>query len=317
MFALLAGGVADEELRPERWSSLLGRIGRGLEALPGVNVPYRGVDEDTMLALGVGGTLIAAAAAVLAFWPREKGQTGFRTAALILLVAVYAVPAVVLDFEGEFLRGALLALLVLAFLRLERLPVGDVPAAGVAAGVAAIVALAAAPLLDGREPWWDYERWAVDTAAARAVGFSWDHTYSPLDWPRDGREMLRVQARQAAYWKARDLDIFDGAVWRQDPRPRSEAVGWSSPRTSSRAARGPSRSTSRSATWSPTRSSRPGSRPRCGASRDPSAAASSPRPTGSGRGTRTRPTSTRHGRATGRCATPRRTTRTGCACTAR
>ena len=37
--ALLAGGVADEELRPERWSSLLGRIGRGLEALPGVNVP--------------------------------------------------------------------------------------------------------------------------------------------------------------------------------------------------------------------------------------------------------------------------------------
>ena len=223
--ALLAGGVADEELRTERWSSLLGRIGRGLEALPGVNVPYRGVDEDTMLALGVGGTVIVVAAAVLAFWPRENGQTGFRTAALILLVAVYAVPAVVLDFEGEFLRGALLALLVLAFLRLERLPVGDVPAAGIAAAVAAIVALAAAPLLDGREPWWDYERWAVDTATARAVGFSWDHSYSPLDWPRDGREMLRVRARQAAYWKAMDLDIFDGAVWRQNPRPRSEAVG--------------------------------------------------------------------------------------------
>ena len=41
--------------------------------------------------------------------------------ALILLVTLYAVPAVALDFEGEFLRGALLALLVLAFLRLERL----------------------------------------------------------------------------------------------------------------------------------------------------------------------------------------------------
>jgi transglutaminase-like putative cysteine protease len=222
--ALLAGGAADEELRAGRWSSLMGRIGRGFEALPGVNVPYRGVDEDTMLALGVGGTVIVVAAAVLAFWPRENGQTGFRSAALILLVALYAVPAVVLDFQGEFLRGALLAVLVLAFLRLERLPVGDVPAAGVAAGVAAVLALLAAPLLDGREPWWDYERWAVDTAASRAVGFSWDHSYSPLDWPRDGREMIRVKADESAYWKARDLDIFDGTVWRQDPRPRSQAV---------------------------------------------------------------------------------------------
>jgi len=223
-FALMAGGAADEELRPERWGSLMGRIGRGLEALPGVNVPYRGVDGSTMLALGVGGTLLAVLAAVLAFWPRSGGRTGFRAAALILLVALYAVPAIVLDFQGEFLRGALLAVLVLAFLRLERLPVGDVPAAGVAVGVAAVLALLAAPLLDGREPWWDYERWAVDTAAARSVGFNWDHSYSPLDWPRDGREMIRVKASQAAYWKARDLDIFDGTTWRHDPRPRSQAV---------------------------------------------------------------------------------------------
>jgi transglutaminase-like putative cysteine protease len=191
--------------------------------LPGVNVPYRGVDEATMLALGVGGTVLAVAAAVLAFWPRGE-RTGYRTAALLLLVALYAVPAIVLDFEGEFVRGAILALLVLAFLRLERLPVGDVRPAGIAAAVAAVAALAAAPLLDGREPWWDYESWAVDTATSRAVGFSWDHNYEPLDWPRDGREMIRVKARQAAYWKARDLDIFDGTVWRQDPRPRSAAV---------------------------------------------------------------------------------------------
>jgi transglutaminase-like putative cysteine protease len=222
--ALLAGGVADEELRPERWDSLLGRIGRGVEALPGVNVPYRGVDEATMLALGVGGTVLAVAAAVLAFWPRSGGRTGFRPLALLLLVTLYAVPAVVLDFEGEFIRGALLALLVLAFLRLERLPVGDVKAAGIAAAVAAIAALAAAPVLDGREPWWDYEAWAVDTATAREVGFSWEHDYSPLDWPRDGREMLRVKARQPAYWKAQDLDLFDGNTWRVDPRVRSEAV---------------------------------------------------------------------------------------------
>jgi transglutaminase-like putative cysteine protease len=36
--------------------------------------------------------------------------------------------------------------------------------------------------------------------------------------------MLRVKARQAAYWKAQDLDLFDGNTWRVDPRVRSEAV---------------------------------------------------------------------------------------------
>ena len=260
----MAGGAADEELRPERWSSLLGRIGRGLEALPGVRVPYRGVDEATMIALGVGGTLLAALAAVLAFWPRSGGRTGFRAAALILLVALYAVPAVVLNFEGEFLRGALLAVLVLAFLRLERLPVGDVPAAGVAAGVAAVLALLAAPLLDGREPWWDYERWAVDTAAARAVGFNWDHSYSPLDWPRDGREMIRVKARQARVLEgARPRHLRRHGLAPGPAAAQSRRSPRTCPRTSSRAAPGPSRWTSRSATWSPTRSSPPASRPRC------------------------------------------------------
>jgi hypothetical protein len=42
-----------------------------------------------------------------------------------MLVTLYAVPAVALDFEGEFLRGALLAMLVLAFLRLERLRLSE------------------------------------------------------------------------------------------------------------------------------------------------------------------------------------------------
>ena len=47
--ALLAGGLADEYLRPERWSELLAGASRGFEALPGVNVPYRGIDEWTRL----------------------------------------------------------------------------------------------------------------------------------------------------------------------------------------------------------------------------------------------------------------------------
>ena len=87
---------------------------------------------------------------------------------------------------------------------------------------AAIAALAIAPAIDGGRPWWDYERWALDTAGDRAVVFTWNHDYSPLDWPRDGRELLRVKASIPAYWKAADLDVFDGRIWRQDPRQRSE-----------------------------------------------------------------------------------------------
>ena len=215
--ALMAGGVADEDLRPDRWGELFAGVGRGFDALPGVRVPYRGLDEWVRIVIGAGGTLLAVVAALLAFWPR-RGRTGFPAAALLALVTLYVVPAVVLDFEGEFLRGALLALLMVAFLRLEKLRVRDAPAAGVAAVAVAVAALLAAPLLDGREPWWDYESWADQTAGTRAVSFSWDHDYSPLDWPRDGRELLRVRARMPSYWKAMDLDVFDGLTWRHDPR---------------------------------------------------------------------------------------------------
>ena len=70
--ALLAGGLADEYLLPDRWGALASGGSRGVDALPGVRVPYRGVDEWTRLAISVGGTLLAAVAALL--WvtrPRE------------------------------------------------------------------------------------------------------------------------------------------------------------------------------------------------------------------------------------------------------
>ena len=218
--AILGGGVADELVRPDRWGELASGISRGLEALPGVRVPYRGVDQWTRTVIPLGGTVLVVLAAALAFWPRGNGKTGFPGVALFLLVALYAVPAVALDFENEFLRGAALALLVLAFLRLEKLRVGDASNAGLVAAGVAVLALMLAPALDGDEPWWDYESWALNAASARSTSFSWDHDYGPLDWPRDGRELLRVRAtRRAAYWKAENLDGFDGARW---IRTRSE-----------------------------------------------------------------------------------------------
>jgi transglutaminase-like putative cysteine protease len=229
VLALLGGGIADELLRPDRWGELTAGISAGLQALPGVRVPYRGLDEWTRTVIPVGGTLLVAVAGALAFWPRRQ-KIGFPGAALFLLVALYAIPAVALNFENEFLRGAALALLVMAFLRLEKLRVGDAGNAGLVAVGVATLALIVAPALDSGQPWWDYERWADDAASARSTSFSWNHNYGPLDWPRDGRELLRVRAdKRPAYWKAENLDGFDGIHWTEidasvdDPgRPENE-----------------------------------------------------------------------------------------------
>jgi protein-glutamine gamma-glutamyltransferase len=210
--ALLAGGIADELIRPDRWGELISGIDRGLTSLPGVRVPYRGLDEWTRTVISVGGTVLAVAATLLAFWPRAH-TLGFRHVALILLVTLYVVPAVALDFQGEFLRGAVLALLVLGYLRLETIGVSDAGAAGMLAIGVVVLGMIAAPALDKDAPWWDYEAWALNTASAKSTSFSWDHTYGVLDWPRDGRELLRVKARRAAYWKALNLDEFDGEHW--------------------------------------------------------------------------------------------------------
>jgi transglutaminase-like putative cysteine protease len=227
--ALLGGGVPDELLRPDRWGELSAGIGRGIESLPGVRVPYRGVDGWTRTVIPLGGTILVGVAGAAAFWPRRRG-IGFPAVALGLLVALYAIPAVALDFENEFLRGAALALLVLAFLRLEKLRVGDAGNAGMVAAGVAVLALMLAPALDADQPWWDYESWALGAASARSTSFSWDHDYGPLDWPRDGRELLRVRAqKRPAYWKAENLEGFDGIRWREidadvdDPgRPENE-----------------------------------------------------------------------------------------------
>ena len=222
--ALLAGGAADELLSPARWDELAAGIARGVSSLPGARVPYRGLDEWTRLVIGTGGVVLVAGAALVAFWPRGGRAPGNLGAAVVLLVAVYATPAVALDQEGEFLRGAVLALLVLACLTLERLQAVEVRAAAGLAAVAAAGALLAGPVLDSNQPWWDYENWALSAASSRSTTFDWEHDYGPLDWPRDGRELLRVRARTGSYWKADALDGFDGQRWVRVPLAISDSA---------------------------------------------------------------------------------------------
>jgi transglutaminase-like putative cysteine protease len=211
--ALLAAGLPDEYLRPDRWGAVAGGVSRGLETLPGARVPFRGLDGWTRMVIAAGGTLLVVLGVLLAFWPRSGGRLGFRGPALVAFVALYAVPSIALIFDHEFLAGALLVILVVAFLRLERLRLRDAPAAGIAVGVVALAGLLAAPALDRDEPWWDYETWALSSSTSKTMAFSWNHDYGPLDWPRDGRELLRVKAERPMYWKAQNLDFFDGESW--------------------------------------------------------------------------------------------------------
>ena len=74
-------------------------------------------------------------------------------------------------------------------------------------------------------PWFDYRAWAEEFGPGEPVAFDWGHSYGPLDWPREGSEVLRVDAQDPSYWKVEDLDEFDGAVWTdvRVPSLRSES----------------------------------------------------------------------------------------------
>ena len=224
---LMAGRIADELLMPGGWSELAGGISRGISDLPGVRVPYRGLDDWVRTVIPLGGSVLVLLAALLAFWPR-RSKLGFPVAALLVLMVLYVVPVVALDFTVEFFRGAVFTLLMVAFLRLEKLRRPDSPAAAALAVVATLVALVAAPILNRDTPWFDYETWAAETSTSKSTSFTWDvQNYGGLNWPRDGRELIRVKARTPAYWKAQNLDAYDGHVWTRSQVPvrRPRAAG--------------------------------------------------------------------------------------------
>ena len=97
---LMAGRVPDELLLPSGWSELSGGISRGISDLPGVRVPYRGLDEWVRTVIPIGGSVLVLLAALLAFWPR-RSRLGFPGAALLVLIVLYVVPVVALDFTAS------------------------------------------------------------------------------------------------------------------------------------------------------------------------------------------------------------------------
>jgi transglutaminase-like putative cysteine protease len=217
---LAAAGAAGGLLAPAGWGALVDGVRQGFQGLAEVRVPYDGADPWPAVALLLAGGLLLLIAGAVAL--RSRG----RMVGLLALGVLYAVPAIDVGGSHELLRGAAFALLLAAFLWLDRIPARGAPAAGMAVAVALGVGLALAPGLDRGRPWLDYQAVVRDLASAGSTTYDFDHRYGPLDWPRNGQELLRIAAPREAYWKAEDLDQFDGTFWqrRRDTRGAAESL---------------------------------------------------------------------------------------------
>ncbi len=188
-------------------------IGQGLSALPGVLVPYIGAGRwvRTVIVLGAG-VLLLDGALVLAFSPRELGELR-RAGAALPLIALAIVPATLVHAHAAYLQGLLLFGLLAAFMWGERVPRRSAGTAVAITTLAGALAIALAPVLDQHQPWIDYRAWAGTLVPVNVDRFDWNQTYGPLNWPRTGHEVLDVRARTPEYWKAENLDQFNGVDW--------------------------------------------------------------------------------------------------------
>ena len=212
VLAALASGLEPRLLAPAHWPDLANGVGRGLEALSGVTLPYAGIDPWPDVTLRLGGALLVTLAGVLAAWPREQGR-GFPFFALAMLLVLVATPVTAIGTPRSLVLGAAIAALTVCFLWLERLPLRPGVGVAVLAGLALAGALPLSAAADRDAPWFDYTTWAEGLGHPASVRFDWDHSYGPLRWQREGREMLRIRSARPQYWKLENLEDFDGERW--------------------------------------------------------------------------------------------------------
>ncbi len=220
--AYASSGLGLVLLKPRRIDELGAGLSHGAEALASVQMPYAGADpwpSDTLQLLGA---LLCVTAALLAFWPRaqrtasagpaEAGR-GYPFLSLALLLILVAAPVVSLGGAQPVALGVVLTALTVCFLWLERLPLR--PGLGIAAMLALALAgaLPLASAADGEDPWFDYKSFAEGFGPDDPLVFNWGHSYGPMNWPREGAEVLRVATTRPSYWKMRNLDEFDGSQW--------------------------------------------------------------------------------------------------------
>lgn len=209
--ALVAMGLPIRLLGPRNWDELSTELDRGLSGIRTVVWPYGGSEASVRLVILLGAAPLLALAAAFTFWPARRGAGVLRVLGLATLLTLYAIPVTDHDPGAPLLRGLVLFALVAAWLWLPRLR-GRQAVPGAALVVAmALVALPLSARLDRADALVDYSQW--NWFGGKEVTFNWNHSYGPLDWPRDGTTLLQIKSRRPLYWKAEVLDTFDGLRW--------------------------------------------------------------------------------------------------------
>ncbi len=211
VLAVLASGLELRLLLPEHWAELGDGVARGAQALNTVRLPYLGRDPWVLATVELCGALLCWGAAVATAWPR--GGAAPRLVALTLLLVLAASPVVSMGAASPVWLGLALAVLTAGFLWLERL--SRRPGLGLAVLLLAVLAVAV-PLgtaADREEPWFDYKAFSENFTGGPPITFDWSQGLGPIDWPREGAEVLRVVSPVPLYWKADELVDFDGERW--------------------------------------------------------------------------------------------------------
>jgi transglutaminase-like putative cysteine protease len=192
-------------------------VGDGLSGLPGSFVPFAGLSQNirTVIVLGAA-VLLLDGAIVLAFAPTRLADAR-RAGAALPLIALVVVPSTLLRPELPYLQGFILFVLLVLFVWGERAHWQGRRAAVLLLGVAGFLGAVIAPRLDTHHAWLDYRSWTGNLSHPRLDRFAWNQNYGPLHWPRSGHVVLTVKAKRADYWKAEDLDVFNGYGWISAP----------------------------------------------------------------------------------------------------
>ena len=129
---------------------------------------------------------------------------------------LYAVPAVALDFTASSCAARCWRCWWSPSCGWRSCARRDVPAAGAARrSRRARRADRRARAQRATRPWFDYETWALETSASQVDGVHLEPQLRPAELAaRRARAAARARPSSPAYWKAENLDDFDGARWR-------------------------------------------------------------------------------------------------------
>jgi Transglutaminase-like superfamily/TgpA N-terminal domain len=192
-------------------------IGQGLSVLPGILVPYGGINEwaRTVMLLGAG-VLLLDAAMLLAFAPAALGDVR-RAGAALPLIALVVVPATLVHPHLAYLQGLILFVLLAFFMWGERVAPDRRGSVVLACAATGAIGMVLGPALDQHSPWINYEALTRGFTPPHVERFDWTQRYGPLVWPQTGTGVFEVKASPKAfiqeYWKTENLDTFDGRGW--------------------------------------------------------------------------------------------------------